>query len=687
MRFGTALHLATLATGGAAFAAAAIGGNLHPLFTVAWIVGFVLAAIVPEDRFKGGLVLAVGLLAGPALGAAILSLGLDPVLGAVYFASLLLLARLFTRSGTDGHGQAHLLSILVLAGGAAISPDLTYLLVFICYLFTLTFALLLVHLRREAGEAALALPAREVVGRGLITGTLILSIFALVFTGVVFIFFPRATFGLGMARAAGSDQVGLTDRIELAGFGSLKDNDRVVLRVHSQDGVAAGGTLDLYWRARALEIYDGHGWSAAERPMEASSSSVVRFSPGDDSAGRYFLNVEVVSNLGIPVLVVPDNARTVRVHPRDGRGGRIALRQVAAREVRTVGAPSPPYGFEVEVEPYRAAVDHEPPGPEDLELPEQHPAIVSLAARLLEESGSDVERLPESLERWLSTRFSYSAELPRDPSLEHFLLERQEGHCEYFATAMVVLLRLNGVPSRVVVGFSGGRWNAAGGYHTVRQGDAHAWVEVWREGAGWRRYEPTPPAGIGRGIEPPDLGERLADLWDSLQAAWSRNVLSFDRAAQRSFLRNVMSTVDDMGRAFQGGGGDRGPLLRVVGSLVAGIILVAAVVVLRRRILREDPAEELGPDARRAQRVYRALLRSLHKAGIERLPHQTAEEVLAGLHRAMPMQEGDLVHRAESLIGRYDASRFGGRPMPPEEARELTREARMIAKEVKSACR
>ncbi|MFW5879142.1 MAG: DUF4129 domain-containing transglutaminase family protein, partial [Myxococcota bacterium] len=386
-------------------------------------------------------------------------------------------------------------------------------------------------------------------------------------------------------------------------------------------------------------------------------------------------------------LPVPDQAASIRVLGRDSRGGRVALRHAQSREVRPAGAPVPPFAYRLRVDPRTPVVDATPPEAQHLALPEQHPAVVALAARLGEEAGRDPVVLAERLESWLSSNFSYSSELPRDPSLDYFLLERQAGHCEYFATAMVVLLRLQGVPARVAVGFQGGRWNPSGGYYTVRQGDAHAWVEVYREGVGWLRYEPTPAAGIGRGGAPVSLGERLSDLWDSVQSAWARHVLAFNRAAQMDLVRRVREAVDDLGRAFDRSRPSGSRLVKSVAWALGGALLVGlCLLALSRRRSSKAGRAGLGEDERRARLVYRTFLRALARVGIERRPHETSRDVLERV-RSLPGASSEALRRASSIVDRYDASRFGGRPMPKDEAGMLLREARRVSEELSRSCR
>src|ERR1019366_5904852 len=99
-------------------------------------------------------------------------------------------------------------------------------------------------------------------------------------------------------------------------------------------------------------------------------------------------------------------------------------------------------------------------------------------------------------ESYLRKNFSYTLELPktdmRDP-IANFLFRRKKGHCEYFASAMAVMLRTIGIPSRVTTGFAGGVYNPISGWYVVRASDAHSWVEAYLPRLGWTTFDPTPP--------------------------------------------------------------------------------------------------------------------------------------------------------------------------------------------------
>ena len=125
-----------------------------------------------------------------------------------------------------------------------------------------------------------------------------------------------------------------------------------------------------------------------------------------------------------------------------------------------------------------------------------------------------------------------------DP-LANFLFDRRKGHCEYFASAMAVMLRTVGIPSRVVTGFASGVYNPLTGWQVVRASDAHSWVEAWIAGRGWRTYDPTPADPSA--IESPFMA-RTALFFDAAEQFWQDWVLSYDLERQSTLASRALQT-------------------------------------------------------------------------------------------------------------------------------------------------
>ncbi len=195
---------------------------------------------------------------------------------------------------------------------------------------------------------------------------------------------------------------------------------------------------------------------------------------------------------------------------------------------------------------------------------------------------------------WLRAGHGYTTTPAAPPAgtdpVSNFLFTAREGHCEYFASAAVLLLRAAGIPARYVTGFRGGEWNALGHYVAVRGDRAHAWAEAFLPDAGWMRVDATPP---GAPLAAPG---RMSQVGDALEFLWSRWIVGYDLGRQRALVH----------RAWQGviGRGAGGAIPRA-GFALAGLAAFGLLFVAGSRLRRAWQAAR----ARRARRVRGAALR------------------------------------------------------------------------------
>jgi hypothetical protein len=251
----------------------------------------------------------------------------------------------------------------------------------------------------------------------------------------------------------------------------------------------------------------------------------------------------------------------------------------------------------------------------NLRLPEgRNPRAFELGRRLRQTSADDRAFLASALQVFREAKFYYSLSPPplgTNP-VDDFLFSTREGFCEHFASALATLARAGGLPARVVVGYQGGELNPFADYWIVRQANAHAWVEVWLDGA-WRRVDPTAavaPERIERGIDQTltssaGVAERLWRVnpfvnrlvlsWDALGAAWDRWVLAYGPEMQEDLLLALGFTVP---RTLQ--------LAGLAGAAMTLCMIVMGIALRRRHVLRRDPGARLYTElCRRLARVVR----------------------------------------------------------------------------------
>jgi hypothetical protein len=317
-----------------------------------------------------------------------------------------------------------------------------------------------------------------------------------------------------------------------------------------------------------------------------------------------------------------------------------------------------------------------------LELPPLDPRIPALARSVTASASSEFDRAV-AIQNYLQTEFGYTLEqpspAPADP-LAHFLFERRKGHCEYFATAMTVMLRTIGIPARYVTGFLPGEFNEVAGDYIVRASDAHAWVEVYFPDFGWITFDPTPPAAA----VPRGFFARLAFYWDWVELNWNDWVINFDFIHQATMMQNLQRGTHNWSekartafeelqrssartlRAWQSRLSATTLLLLVLLGLLVGCFFLIRSDALRRFLAvrwgaRFAAKQKWTPQI--ATLHYEEMLRLLARRGWRKAPGTTPVEFASSLPAA------DVAMPVVELTDIYQSARFGAHPL---DARSLT---------------
>lgn len=438
---------------------------------------------------------------------------------------------------------------------------------------------------------------------------------------------------------------GLGDRMSPDEWVEMFADDAPALRVRFRGAEPA--RQDLYWRGQVLWDFDGQTWSRGTSG-ELGAVPVLR-ARGDAIA--YDMSLEPTDRNYLITLDLPLEAPTA---------GRLAsdLSAIASEPVTSLlkysGLSSPDAAGEAPLSPEHARAA--------LSLPRDvNPRMRALAARWRDETGGrDVELVRKAL-AWMGEEFSYSLTVPPGGrhAVDDFLFDSQVGFCQHFSSAFANLMRAAGVPARVVLGYAGGYRNAYGDYWVVRRMDAHAWVEVWLDGRGWTRVDPTAAVAPERVLDTvadlarqeallPDGFAPLLDLGDWARRSWNELVLGFNAQRQASLLRPLgidQASAAQLGAAFAVGAG-----------LALGVTLW---LLLRGQPARRHPVE----------RAWRGFTRRLRRAGLAKAASEPPLQYGARLARALPGQAGPLA----SLSQGYAAWRYAPAGLSSDE------QARLIA--------
>jgi transglutaminase-like putative cysteine protease len=381
-----------------------------------------------------------------------------------------------------------------------------------------------------------------------------------------------------------------------------------------------------------------------------------------------------------PIIFLPSDAIGFRINEQPGEG-------IGGRGPKILVAADDEYKYEradergLQYSVYRGRARPEPLSAEDrrryLEVP---PAIVRPIAALAKDwagpLATDWEEA-NAIEERLRSEYRYDLDSPSGAApqpLLHFLFDSKAGHCEFYSTAMAMLLRTLNVPTRNVTGFIGGTYNRFGEFYAVRQGDAHSWVEVYLEGKGWTRFDPTPPSSSAPRSEVTGMVAFLRDVIEAAAQRWSRHVIGYDLDQQIELFRSVKQ------RYRSWGGPDIGRRVRPFAPVVA-VLVVGALAYLGWRRMRFRRAKsrpgKLGGQAASATRavtLYRSLEDALRSMGVGRQP---TTPPLAHA-RALAQLEHPAASEVLSLTERYLEARFGRRELSLEEERDFERRVKRL---------
>lgn len=475
---------------------------------------------------------------------------------------------------------------------------------------------------------------------------------------VVFLVVPH--FGTGTFRPTTLRRQhvsGFSDSASLGDITRIKLDTAKVMEIEV-DGARAGDD-ELRWRGVSLSRFDGRNWTRATPRIDGvrrDAAGALVPAAGAGPPTRPLTQRIRLEPTDAGMLFAAARARTIVSDDfdrlgQDATGNLQFLRTPGRRLSYTVVSDLPARDPAV----LRGAAGDETGevSPLDLELPPLDARIPALAREITAGAATRYDAV-RAIESWLPERFRYSLAVNDagvDDPLARFLFDGAPGHCEYFATAMVVLARSQGIPARFVAGYLRGEKSRFGRRYLVRQSDAHSWVEVHFPGAGWVPFDPTPPAGrVAR--DAPGLADLASFLYSSATRLWDDYVVGVDLDDQG---RRVLALFD-AGRALVAGLAAWSWLVwaGVLAACGAAIALLAGWRGARRRrarVRREFEATRAVPG------FYLQLLELLRARGLTRRPAETAAELQARAGALLGPRGGE---RLRELTRLYHRVRFDG---------------------------
>jgi len=463
---------------------------------------------------------------------------------------------------------------------------------------------------------------------------------------LLFVVFPRLSGPLWSLPEDGMAQSGLSDSMRPGSIGELSQSSEVAFRVEFDD--APPPYRQRYWRGPVFEQFDGYAWSERRtatrvKPSTARSDVIDYTVMLQPHRQQWMFALETPTRLPVgsdapdasqkPLATLLSNGQLIADEPVNQV---IRYRQSSSLS--------------------DSLIARERPGDHTLQVVSNNPQAIALGEQLARQHSTPEAIANALMQRFSQAPFRYTLKpaLLGDAPVDEFLFGTQQGFCEHYASAFAVVMRAAGIPARIVTGYLGGEMN--GDYMIVRQSDAHAWTELWIEGA-WKRYDPTSAiapsrveSGLGSALGADEPVPSLARLgggwlttmhlhWDGMNHAWQRLVVDFDNDSQAELWERL---------------GLRTPEPWQITALVlaASAFWMSALLGLPgiKRLHRFKAERELPP----AERAWRKLERLLARQGLVRATGESPRDWLA----RVAVQRPDIAPIVQRLADEFNVQRF-----------------------------
>ena len=630
----------------------------------------------------------------------------------VHLALFAVAIRMFSLRRERDHVMLAILAFLMVLAAAVLTVDSMFLFSFAAFLLMAVATFVLLEMRRSGQAAALQsrqsqdAQERRQFAVSLLRAAPGLMLMILVGGTALFFLLPRHSGGYLGGYAFGTDfSSGFSDHVQLGQIGRIQQSNAVVMHVQVEGDRT--GRYDLRWRGVALADFDGRSWSKPRdaSPLEGTPEGAFSIPSRDD-------------------LPQPSSLRPVRPHEKiihyrvlmEPIGTNVFFWAPWARSVSGVyqliatDTGGSVYNLDVQhaISRYEADSDVSIPTaaelrnasetyPYDLDrsyfrLPVVDPRVTRLAEQIAAPAKTEFDKAA-AIESYLRSRYQYTLELPRttpaDP-IANFLFDRKQGHCEYFASAMAVMLRTLHIPSRVVNGFRSDEFNDVTGNYVVRAKDAHAWVEAYFPGYGWQTFDPTP----GGGSSIPQGWARLSLYVDAMSSFWRDWIVSYDTSHQYVIGQTALNETHNLWEGLRTWSRDRYESILLWAHrtqeqaqhsptrwILLALVLSISFLLLRNlgRILALVHEYKLRMHPERAPELaasmwYGRMMRSLARTGLEKSAGETPRDF------AGRIEDPQLRIPVWRFTEVYESARFGNSSEDASRLPELYEEVETAAR-------
>lgn len=550
----------------------------------------------------------------------------EPILDTL---TILIAIKLIEEKKNRDYLQVYMLGMFLLIGSSLMSLSIVFLLYLLVLLVLSTMSLVL--LSYFSHDPEMVVPKENAVK--ILQHASLICCIAIPASAIFFIILPRTNYPiLDFLNKGGFGHSGFTDHVELGDIATIQEDASPIFRVE-MDRVPESA---LYWRGIVMDRFDGVSWRS-EPERDRPTRLPMR--------GERIVQTIYLEPYGENHLFALDKPETV------------LLRSLVPRSSDLTFSLKHPIFERVKYTATSVLTNSIPDDSMDrrryLDLPPDFsPKIRKLTGEIVGNKGKDeaIGALVKFLNR---DAFKYSLKnLPVSESpLEDFLFVGEKGNCEYFASALAVMLRMAGIPARLVGGYKGGYYNAAGKYYLVLQRNAHVWVEACTAEGNWMRLDPTPYTRENPATRYENsFFLKMKLVMDTFNYYWNKFVLTYDFTRQLQLVNAVRSTFSKTNFKFD----LRGIPVKKVGfgaTFVLGLACLAALLLVKPRT--------------RAERILSRFLRKMARLGYRKRNNEGLEEFLARI------DESDVRAGAEIFVAEFQAIYYADRTLGKEEADRL----------------
>ncbi len=587
---------------------------------------------------------------------------------------------------------------ILLAAGVGVSPlFLASLLIYLLFAFS---SIILFEIRKSSHavlekKEKIKLSANETnksqIFRLPATAFVILLLISIVAVPLFFAFPRVGGAGFGSNLNSLSNFTGFSDSVKLGEIGRLQQSDEVVMRVRVDKEVR-----NLRWRGVALDSFNDQIWRKSRpqysEPFIKNERDVFQVDVAKETS-QIVTQTVYLEPIDTPILFTLARPIVLRgnfqIINKDVEGSIYAPRGTSGRISYEVASDN---SLPSETELQKDDLAYPLTAKRYLQLPDQlDPRITQLTRQIIENSGAKNRfEQAKAVETYLRNNFSYSLDMKaggEDP-LADFLFNIRQGHCEYFSSALAIMLRTQGIATRVVNGFQSGEYNDTADVFVVRQRDAHSWVEVYfpKEKV-WIPFDATPSAGQFEQGSSSSISSKFSKMLEALETYWIQYVVGYDNQEQRSLFRSIRNGLSELQaklsvwaniaeasftrwwRQVRGENGVGGSLIAIlwgIGYVLAFISGILVLVWLFRKALRLKIWNQFLLFFKRKKETtvvefYERMQKVLARKGLKRESHQTPLEFAFALN--MP--------EAVKITEKYHDVRFGEKDLSKNEAQKI----------------